>query len=280
MIGIIDVGGGLRDIYGAGVFDYLMDEDIYFDYCIGVSAGSANCASYVARQRGRNKPFYLDYSMRKEAMSPNNLIKSGSYLDLNYIYGELSKEDGESPLNYETLHSSSTKFIVVATDAQTGRARYFNKDDDMKINDYKIIMASSCLPIACKPIKVYSREYFDGGISDPVPIQKLLDYGCDKIVLILTKPIDAEVRQLRNDVVAKFIKVKYPAVSKAIDTMAGKYSDALSLAFDLQEKGKVLIVAPDDILGMRTLTKDTQKLNALYEKGYADAVAIKAFISD
>ncbi len=280
MIGIIDVGGGLRDIYGAGVFDYLMDEDIYFDYCIGVSAGSANCASYVARQRGRNKPFYLDYSMRKEAMSPNNLIKSGSYLDLNYIYGELSKEDGESPLNYETLHNSSTKFIVVATDAQTGRARYFNKDDDMKINDYKIIMASSCLPIACKPIKVYSREYFDGGISDPVPIQKLLDYGCDKIVLILTKPIDAEVRQLRNDVVAKFIKVKYPAVSKAIDTMAGKYSDALSLAFDLQEKGKVLIVAPDDILGMRTLTKDTQKLNALYEKGYADAVAIKAFISD
>ncbi len=93
MIGIIDVGGGLRDIYGAGVFDYLMDEDINFDYCIGVSAGSANCASYVARQRGRNKPFYLDYSMRKDTMSPNNLIKSGSYLDLNYIYGELSAEN-------------------------------------------------------------------------------------------------------------------------------------------------------------------------------------------
>ena len=44
--------------------------------------------------------------------------------------------------------------------------------------------------------------------------------------------------------------------------------------------GKMLIVAPDDILGMKTLTKDVQKLNALYEKGYADAAAIKTFITD
>ena len=40
-LGIVDVGGGTRGIYGAGVFDYLMDHDIQFDYAIGVSAGSA-----------------------------------------------------------------------------------------------------------------------------------------------------------------------------------------------------------------------------------------------
>jgi len=280
MIGIIDVGGGLRDIYGAGVFDYLMDEDIYFDYCVGVSAGSANCASYVARQRGRNKPFYLDYSMRKEAMSTNNLIKSGSYLDLGYIYGELSREGGESPLDYETLHNSKTKFIVVATDAETGRARYFNKDDDMRKDDYRIIMASSCLPLACKPINVYSRAYFDGGISDPVPIQKALNFGCDKIVLVLTKPLNAEVKRLRNDVVCRVLRTKYPAVASALETANDKYIEGLKYAIELQDDGKMLIVAPDDILGMKTLTKDVQKLNALYEKGYADAAAIKTFITD
>ena len=45
MIGCIDVGGGLRDIYGAGVFDRLLDDGVTFDYCLGVSAGSANIAS-------------------------------------------------------------------------------------------------------------------------------------------------------------------------------------------------------------------------------------------
>ena len=61
MKAIIDVGGGLRGIYGAGVLDYCIDHHLDFDECIGVSAGSANMASYIARQKGRNYPFYLDY---------------------------------------------------------------------------------------------------------------------------------------------------------------------------------------------------------------------------
>ena len=56
--GVIDVGGGLRGIYGAGVLDRCLEEDLRFDLFIGVSAGSANMVSYLAGQHGRNKPFY------------------------------------------------------------------------------------------------------------------------------------------------------------------------------------------------------------------------------
>ena len=52
--GVIDVGGGLRGIYAAGVLDYCMEQGIRFDLGIGISAGSANLASFVACQRGRN----------------------------------------------------------------------------------------------------------------------------------------------------------------------------------------------------------------------------------
>ena len=65
MIGIVDVGGGLRGIFGAGVLDYCMEEGIRFDYCIGVSAGSANVTSYAAHQPGRNYHYYIEYSFRK-----------------------------------------------------------------------------------------------------------------------------------------------------------------------------------------------------------------------
>ena len=65
----IDVGGGLRGIYAAGVLDYCMDKNIRFDLGIGVSAGSANLASYGAGQRGRNYQFYTEYAFRKEYMS-------------------------------------------------------------------------------------------------------------------------------------------------------------------------------------------------------------------
>ena len=47
MTGLIDVGGGMRDIYGAGVLDCFIDNNITFDVCIGVSAGSATITATV-----------------------------------------------------------------------------------------------------------------------------------------------------------------------------------------------------------------------------------------
>lgn len=29
--GVVDVGGGMRDVYAAGIFDYCLDENIQFD---------------------------------------------------------------------------------------------------------------------------------------------------------------------------------------------------------------------------------------------------------
>lgn len=58
--GVIDVGGGLRGIYGAGVLDRCLEEDLRFDLCIGVSAGSANMASYLQASMGGTSPFTMN----------------------------------------------------------------------------------------------------------------------------------------------------------------------------------------------------------------------------
>ena len=74
MVGIIDVGGGMRGIYTAGIYDYLLDHHISIDYCLGVSAGSANLVSFLAGQRGRNRRFYTNYANRREYMSLHNFV--------------------------------------------------------------------------------------------------------------------------------------------------------------------------------------------------------------
>ena len=71
--GLIDIGGGERGIYGAGVMDRLDEEGIVFDVAIGVSAGSANLSSFLSRQRGRNRRFYTIYSLRDDYMSRKNI---------------------------------------------------------------------------------------------------------------------------------------------------------------------------------------------------------------
>ena len=184
-IGIVDVGGGLRGIYAAGVLDYCMDQGIHFDLGIGVSAGSANLASYGAGQRGRNYQFYTEYAFRKQYMSLSNFMERKSYVDLDYVYGTLSCADGENPLDYAALRDNPMAFYVVATEAETGQARYFDKSH-IHQDDYSIMKASCAIPFVCKPYTVGGTAYYDGALSDPVPVEKAFQLGCDRVVLILT----------------------------------------------------------------------------------------------
>lgn len=277
-IGCVDVGGGLRDIYGAGVFDRLLDEGISLDYCIGVSAGSANCASFVAKQRGRNKKFYLDYLSRKQAIGIKNFIKTGSVLNLEYIYGTLCASNGENPLDYKAIIESETAFTVVATNAKTGKPVYFDKHNDMSFNDYRILMASSCLPVFCKPIRIKENLYYDGGLSDPVPFEKAFEYGCDKVIIILTKPINEKLNQNRNDLGAFTLRRKFPEFSNSMKSSASVYDRQVKSALELQKQGRALVLAPDSIDGLGTLSRDINKLTSLYNKGYKDAEKVKLFL--
>lgn len=278
MVGIIDVGGGLRDIYGSGVFDRLIDDGIKFEYCIGVSAGSANIASYLAGQRGRNYKFYTEYPSHKDYMSVQNIIKKGKYLDLDYVYGILSNSGGLDPLDYEQMSRYDGTLRVVATDAYTGKPKYFDMDD-VSQDDYTILKASSCLPVICPPIKVGDGVYYDGGLSDPVPFEKAFSDGCDRVVVILTKPIDPLDKNVRDLVGAMVLDKKFPNFAKAMREHNDLYNKSVEQVQRLEKEGKVLLICPDDVLGVGTLTKDKEKLNALYEKGYNDGGKIKDFIS-
>lgn len=277
MTGIIDIGGGLRGIFGAGVFDRLLDENISFDYYIGVSAGAANIASFLGKQKGRNLLFYTEYAMRPEYMSLSGFVKNGSYLNLDYVYGTLSNSDGENPLDYDRMQSSDKPFFTVTTDAATGIPLYYPKSFYFR-DDYTILKASCCLPVACKPVKFDGRLCFDGGISDPIPIQKAFSDGCDRIILIITRPSD-ELHNPSLDKKAAFLtKRKYPEISKALDCRYKTYNESLEKAKEYEKQGKSLIIAPDNCEGLKTLTKDKKKLKMLYDNGYNKAEKIIEFI--
>lgn len=279
MIGVVDAGGGMRGIYGAGIFDYCMEKDITFDYCIGVSAGSANTVTYIAGQRGRCFDFYADYAFRKEYMSLRELIRNKNYVNLDYIYGTLSNSDGENPLDYEAVMASDKQLCVVATDADTGKPVYFTKDD-MAQDNYDIIKASCCVPVANRPYEIDGKRYFDGALSDPLPIHKTFDEGCSKVVLILTRPRDYYRPANRDDRLAAFIKRKYPEAAKGMASRYKRYNLCLDLAKEYEQEGKLLIVAPDNIGKSKTLTRDRDTQILLYYKGLRDAQAIEDFLSE
>lgn len=266
MTGIVDVGGGMRGVFSAGIYDRFLEEGINFDLCIGVSAGSANLISYAAGHHDRVRRFYVDYARRKQYMSFDNFMRSGSYIGLDYIYSTLSNAGGEDPLNYDAFIANPTDFITVVTDGETGEPIYFPKSS-IKRDDLTVIKASCCLPAVCKPIVIDGKDCFDGGISDPIPFQKAFDMGCDKVIVVISKPVDFRKSPQKHMPIIKATLKKYPKVFDRLAVRHEVYNRQLEEAIKLQEQGKVIILAPQDCYGVNTLTREPAALEKLYEEG-------------
>ena len=276
-LGLVDVGGGMRGIYGAGIMDTCLEENITFDCCIGVLAGAANMTSFLSGQRMRSYRYYHEYAFRKEYMGLEHFFKKRSFLNFDYIFGELCAPDGEDPIAWETLLKNPADYLLVASDAESGEPRYFTKAD-MSLGQYRPLAASCCLPGIDRPVEIDGRSYFDGALSDPVPLEKAFAEGCDRVVLILTKPSDVRRVPGKDLLFAKMIHKEFPKAAEQMALRAERYNAAVDLAMEYQKDGRVLVLAPDDITGVDTLKRDKDALDRLYLKGRKDAEKIAPWL--
>lgn len=278
MVGILDAGGGLRGIYTSGIYDYLINNKIDIDYCLGVSAGSANLITYIAGQKGRLKRFYLDYSFEKEYLSLGNYFKKGMLLDLDYIYSDITNSTGKDPLDFEAIKKSDKRFVTVTTEATTGKARYFSSED-LDSDEYTLLKAGCALPVVCrKPIDFKGEMHFDGGLCNPIPYEKAFSDGCDKLIICLTLPIDHKKAPMPRTLVRLLLK-KYPEISKLIISSGTTYNNLVKEITELEKDSSLLILAPKECFGVKTVTKNKEGLRKLYELGYKDGEKIKAFLT-
>lgn len=276
---IIDTGGGNRGVFGAGVFERILDEKIKFDCCIGVSAGSANVITYLAEQKGRLYRFYHDYAFRKQYMSFQNLIKHGEYINLDYIYSSITNLNGEDPLDFETVKKYEGIMELIATDGKTAEPEYLHTEDIIQ-DDFWCLKASCAIPFVCKPVSRNGHTYYDGGISNPIPIERALELGCDKTVLIISKPEEMRKASKPDTYGAKLLKNKNPFLSQKLNSRIERYNSSLQRAMELQKEGKCLIIAPKSCCNVGTLKKTPESIDMLYRSGYDEAEKIKEFIKE
>lgn len=277
MVGIMDIGGGLRGNYVSGIIDYMLDNSIDIEYCLGISAGSANLITYIAGQRGRLKRFYEEYSFEKRYMSMGNYFRKGMYIDLDYIYSDITNSYGKDPLDLAAIEKSPKRFVAAVTDAQTAEQKYFYKSD-LKYDDFTLLKASCAIPIAMRrPVLFGEKEYFDGGVSDPIPYKKAFEDGCDKLIICLTLPVEYQKNAFPKQL-ADLLFLKYPKIGKAISVSHTMYHNRINEILELEKQGKVLILYPRECFGVKTASRNKEGLEKLYQLGYKDAEKIKAFI--
>lgn len=279
MIGIMDVGGGMRGNYVSGILDYLLDNSIDIEYCLGISAGSANLITYIAGQRGRLQSFYEEYAFEKQYMSIGNYFRKGMYINLDYIYSGITNSDGKNPLDYAAIMRSSKQFFAAATDAKTAEQKFFDKSA-FAFDDFTLLKASCAIPVATrKPVCFMGKEYFDGGVADPIPYQKAFDDGCDKLIVCLTLPVQHKKTAFPAWLV-NLLLCRYPQIAKAVVQSHEMYNNRIKELLALEKQGKVLLLYPSDCFGISTATRNKDGLHKLYGLGYADARKIEKFLQE
>lgn len=263
MTGIVLEGGTFRPVFSSGVLDALLSENILLPYCIGVSAGIADGVSYISKQPQRNLEIVQKYRNDKRYMSRSNYRKERSLFGLDFIYNEIPNK--LIPFDKETFFSYQGKCLVGVTNASTGQTEY---KDAMQMDDQFTMLRATCaLPMFFPAIEMEGEKYYDGGISDPIPVRKALEDGCDRVIVVLTQPHGFVKRLGKYDKMgARMLGHKYPEMKKAILARPELYNETVAYCHELAAEGKVMIIRPNHKLN--SFESDVRKLEMSYWHGF------------
>lgn len=266
MPGVLFEGGSFRPIFSCGVMDALLEEDIMFPYCIGVSAGAADAASYISRQKERNIRIFLNYRNDKRYFGAGNLLREKSPFGIHFVFREINNE--LDPFDMDTFQKYQGEFVITATDAHTGQVHYFYQSDVDR--DYMAFQASCALPVIFPPVKIGGRDYYDGGLSNPIPIDKLVRDGHKKALVVLTRPKGYEKVCTGSDrMSARAIRHRFPQIAQRILTRHQRYNRAVEVCEELERRGRIVLIRPD--YSLNSYEKDVEILRKNYEYGYGMA---------
>lgn len=278
--GLVLEGGGMRGIFTAGVLDFFMEKELTFDNCIGVSAGACHAASYLSGQKGRARRVATEYLNDKRYCSVQSLLTTGDLFGEEFVYHELPEQLDK--IDAEFFRNNPCRFQAAITNCQTGEAEYPQINDI--IADVDIIRASSSLPFLARMVNIDGKPYLDGGIADAIPVKRLQEQGCEKIVVVLTRE---RTYRKKEDTLINAMSSRYKDYPKLIEVLKARhevYNETLEYIAAEEAKGNIFVIAPAEPIAVGRLEKDKEKMLAAADMGYQTAEAsferLKKFLNE
>lgn len=264
--GLVLEGGASRGVFTAGALDYLLEQEFYFPYVIGVSAGACNAISYVSKQKGRS--FACFAPAEPENQYKNSFVTSirqRSIYDMDKLFDTFPNEI--YPYDFDTYVNMAIKCEMVVTNVNTGKAEYMSEVQDPQ-RMCQICRASSSLPLAAPMVTIDGIPYLDGGLADSIPLKRALQTGHKRNVVILTRP-----KGYRKKFPSRSARIyiaffrQYPELVKCIYYRPYYYNKRMETIERLEREGKIFVIRPTLPCPNRT-EMERKKLEAFYQHGY------------
>lgn len=260
----------MRGAYANGVLAAFEEAEVSFDAVYGTSAGGALAAWWAAGQAGYAAETW-EYVNDQRILSYSRwLTRQGPLLDHDGLF-EIVYQD-ERPLDVEAVREVEYPIVVTATEVETGDVVYHDLRDGGVID---WLRATGRLPIASgPPVEIDGTRYLDGGLADPVPIEKAIEDGADEIVVVLNRP--ERKSEAESWLLGAVVGQRYPELFDLVRRHAEIWNEQVAVARDPPTGVETTIVQPDEYLDLARLSRDEDKIETAIETGIEDGRAFLA----
>lgn len=267
-------GGGLRGVYTTGVLWLFMDRRLYIPNVLGVSMGACNAANYISRQTERNEIVNVEFVNDPRYLSYARLLRGGDLFGMRFIFDAIPNR--LVPFDNDTFLGNPARFWTVTTDCATGRAVYHEKSGWDRVETMTLLQASCSLPVLARPVpwtdpEGRARLLMDGGIADPIPLDKSRVLGFSRRVLVLTQPRGYRKGPTRG---LWLVRLRHPQLQGLCAALAERHAryNALMDEIDaLEAQGEIFVIRPSSSLGVGRVERNKDVLRAVIRRGLEDA---------
>ncbi|HCT29342.1 MAG TPA: patatin family protein [Bacteroidales bacterium] len=259
-------GGGLRGAFTSGVLESFLEYHIDFPRVVGVSAGACTGASFISRQNGRNWKVNVEAPSDKRFMGIKHLLMNGSYFNMEFIFEEIPQR--LIPFDEKAFYQNPSEFDVIATSFSTGKSVVISKNEISQFGLNRVLRASSSIPLMSKPVEINGHHFYDGGVSDSIPVKYALEKH-KKVVVVLTRPRGYRKEIPKSSFLYKLAFRKNAAFLKAIINRNEEYNKTLDFCNEMEKEGRLYIIAPQPELIINRTEHNFQKRANLYNHGYS-----------
>ena len=237
-IGITLSGGGARGIAHIGVLDALLENGIEPGIISGTSAGSIVGALYAA---GKTPSEMLDFVKDSSMLKIFRVaLPSKGLASLKYLHERLHEAIPE-----DSFESLEKPLFIAITNLLSGKLEVRSSGEL-----YKVVMASSAIPLVFQPIEIGKGLYVDGGTLANLPVSPIKRL-CDAVIGVNVMPHE-------------------PVGEKEVNSMVGIATRCFEMAIwansRLDQRRCDVIIEPSKVRDYNMFHFNKEK--ELYEIGY------------
>ncbi|MFC0309962.1 patatin family protein [Gallibacterium trehalosifermentans] len=268
-VGLVLEGGAMRGLYTAGVLDIFLEENINVDGIVGVSAGVLFGVNYPSKQKGRVLRYNLQYLNDPRYISLRSLFTTGNIVNKEFAFYDLPIN--LDPFDEQAFVTSNIDFYATLTNVETGEAEYIKLNRPLA--EMEVLRATSAMPFVSKMVEIEGKRYLDGGIADSIPLEKCRQLGYDKIIVILTRPLEYRKKKTPSWIFNVFYW-QYPHLVEKLAHRYLDYNQKVEQIIEADKRQEIFVIRPSQTLPIKRIEKDPNKIQAMYDLGINDAQQI------